>query len=149
MNSMQKGIVALAIGLGLGASALADDLPYRLGPVQVITRIQIKPGKQFEYWAQLSTKWRKVEEEMKREGLLLSYAVYRGDNHSPQEADTYIVETYPNWAVFDHLDEKMEGVTKKALGNSLKEVMQGEVDRESLRTVLGTETVQQVLFKEE
>jgi quinol monooxygenase YgiN len=148
MNRIQQGLVASVIGLGLGAAALADDLPYKLGPVQVITRIQIKPGKQFEYWAQLSTQWRKVEEEMKREGLLLSYAVYRGDNHTPQEADTYIVETYANWAVFDHLDEKMEGVMKKALGDSLKNVVQGQAERESLRTVLGTETVQQVLFKD-
>jgi hypothetical protein len=53
---------------------------------------------------------------------------------------------YPNFAVFDGLDSKMDAISNKVFG-SMSAAETAEVDREKLRKLLGTELIRELVLK--
>ena len=145
-HSMKLACAAASLALCC-AAASADGLPYKAGPVVVVTSIKIKEGHFFDYWTFLRTQWREENEAAKKAGIVLSYEVLSAQPKTPNEADLYLVITYPNYAALDNLDEKMSAIDEKLWG-SLKQAAKEDADRNSIRTVLGSETLQVYGFKE-
>jgi hypothetical protein len=56
----------------------------------------------------------------------------------------YIVETYPNMAVFDTITDKMTVISAKVFG-SLKQADQADANREEVRKILGTEMIREMV----
>jgi hypothetical protein len=139
-------MVGLISCASVGLSVAADELPYKQGPVTVVSSIKIKEGKFFDYWKFLNSAWRQENEEAKKQGLVLSYTIYQASPKTPADPDLYLVITYPNMAVFDTIDEKMAVIDKKIWG-SLQEAAKTDADRESIRTVLGSEMIRELDFK--
>lgn len=127
-------------------TVLADELPYKAGPVVIVSSIKIKEGHFLDYWTFLNTKWKAENEEAKKQGIVVSYEILSAQPKSPQEPDLLLVITYPNYAALDTIDEKMSAIDKKLWG-SLKEAAQEDANRDSIRTVLGSETFQVMNFK--
>jgi hypothetical protein len=142
MQWFQVGLLGvLACGL-----CVADELPYKVGTVTQVTSIKIKEGKFFDYWTFLSTSYRQEMEAAKKEGIVVSYTVFQANPKTPQDPDLYLVVEYPNLATLDTIDEKMAAIDKKVWG-SLKQASQSDSGRESIRTVLGSELVRELKFK--
>jgi len=53
---------------------------------------------------------------------------------------------YKNWAALDGLGSKLDAVSAQVEG-SVEKANQAEVDRAKIRTVLGSNTVQEALLK--
>lgn len=128
----------------LGTSAFAAD--YTDGPVVVRTAIRTVDGHFDDYVHWLDTVWKKQEEAAKKAGILTGYTVLFAQPRGPKDADIYLVEFYPNWAAFDGIDQKMERIGKQIWG-SRKQASAGEVSRGKIRTILGSEVVQEVTLK--
>ena len=139
-------LASAAATLAFCCAASADEIPYKAGSVVVVSAIKIKEGHFLDYWNFLSTKWRQENEEAKKQGIVLSYEVLNAQAKSPNEPDLYLVITYPNYAALDNLDQKMSAIDKQLWG-SLKQASQADAERESIRTVLGSETLQVYNFK--
>ncbi|MEA3151353.1 MAG: hypothetical protein QOD56_2292 [Gammaproteobacteria bacterium] len=145
-KNILKALLVGCVGIVCGSLAAADELPYKEGPVAMVTSIKIKEGKFFDYWAFLSTSWRQENEEAKKQGLVLSYTIYGAQPKTPSDPDLYLVVMYANFAALDGLDEKMALIDKKIWG-SLKDAAKSDADRESIRTILGTEVIREMDFK--
>jgi hypothetical protein len=76
----------------------------------------------------------------------VSYAIFSANPKTPQEPDLYLVVEYPNLAALDGIDEKMGAIDKKIWG-SLKQASQSDAEREAIRTVLGSEIIRQLHFR--
>jgi hypothetical protein len=128
------------------AVCVADELPYKEGTVTQVSSIKIKEGHFLDYWTFLSTSWRQEMDAAKKQGIVVSYTIMQANPKTPQEPDLYLVVEYPNLAALDGIDEKMGAIDKKIWG-SLKQAGQSDAARDSIRTVLGSELVRELKFK--
>lgn len=128
---------------GLAASA-QDALPYKDGVVVVVTSVRTQPGKFNEYFRYLSGPYSQIMDQAKKEGVISSYRFYGAQPKSPDEPDLYIVETYPNMAVFDTITDKMTAISSKVFG-SLKQSDEADANREEIRRILGSELIRELV----
>jgi hypothetical protein len=94
----------------------------------------------------LATTYKGLLEEQKKAGLVVDYAVYGARAGSPSEPDLILSVTYKNWAALDGLEDKIEPITSKAFGSEEK-ANQASINRESMREVLGSEMIQELILK--
>lgn len=147
MKSFARGLQAIGCALLLatiGTSAFATD--YTDGPVVVRTAVRTVDGHFDDYVHWLDTVWVKQEEASKKAGIITDYKVLLAQPRGPQDADIYLIEFYPNWAAFDGIDTKEEAISKEIFG-SLTQANTGEASRGKIRTILGSEVMQQVTLK--
>jgi hypothetical protein len=128
------------------SAALAEEHPYTEGPVVNISSIRTEYGKFDDYMNYLNTTWKQTQEASKKAGHILSYRVLAAEPRSPADPDLYLVITYKNWAALDDALAKNDAITT-AVEGSLETANKAAVDRGKMRTVLGSETVQELLLK--
>ena len=146
MSLSYKRLFCAALLTLTSAMALADDRAYTNGPVVAVNYIRTKPGMFDTYMAWLGGERKKEMEAYKKAGIILSYSVYSVQPRSPQEADVILTITYKNWATLDGLTEKTDVIDKQIFG-SMDNANKASISRESMREVLGSDTIQELLFK--
>lgn len=129
------------------APAGAQERPYSDGPVTVVTSVKVAEGQFDNYMAYLAKTYKPVMEAQKQAGLVLRYAVYDRTKHPNEEADLYLVVTYPNMAAFDGLRDKSEAVASKVTGLSREKAAAASADRGKMRTILGDEMIRELVLK--
>jgi hypothetical protein len=128
-----------------GSAAIAQDaLPYKDGVVVVVTSVRTQPGKFNDYFRYLSGPYSRMMDQAKKDGIITSYSFYSAQPKSPDQPDLYIVETYPNMAVFDTLTDKMTAISNKVFG-SLRQADEADANREEIRKILGTEQIRELV----
>ena len=145
---MFKKIALLAaLASTLGTAAIADEArAYKEGPVSVISFIKVKPGQFDNYMKYLDSQYRPLMEEFTKGKVILGYKIYQGQAHNPHDADLILSVTYANMAALDNLNERTDAITEQLLGDRAKR-NQKAADRESMREVLGTETIRELVLK--
>ncbi|MDR3419363.1 MAG: hypothetical protein P4L83_24560 [Nevskia sp.] len=145
---MYKKIAAvsfLAALTGLTAPAGADDKPYKEGSVTEVAWIRVKDGKMNDYVTYLNGAYKQEMEAEKKAGIITDYRVYEVAPRRPEDANLILTTTYPNYAALDRTAE-IDAIAVKVEG-SLKATDQGVVDRGSIRTILGSELIQELILK--
>jgi L-rhamnose mutarotase len=135
-----------ALGLACASGTFAQDTKvYKEGPVTDVSFIKVKPGQFDNYMKWLDGPWKKLMEAQKQAGLITSYAVYASQPRNPQEADVILAVTFPNMAALDRADEA-DAVAAKVLGSSTQQD-KGTIDRGSMREVLGSQLMREMILK--
>jgi hypothetical protein len=146
MKKVTASLLALTFGLLLAVNANAQDSKYfKNGPVTQLTYVKVKPGKFDEYMGFIDTSYKSLMEANKKAGLILSYAVYQASPRSPQEPDLILSVTTANYAALDK-DDEMDAVAAKVMGSTDAQ-SKGAADRESLREILGSEIIREMILK--
>ena len=147
LKSRALGALAglLAI-VALGGTATAADRPFTDGPVSVVTSVRTEPGQANAYMKYLASTYKPMMEEAKKAGHILGYAVYTTRARSADDPDMYLVVTYKNMAAFDGLDDRMDAIQEKMVG-SMDQRDAATVARGKMRTILGSEMIQQMILK--
>jgi hypothetical protein len=133
--------------LALCGIATGQERPYKDGPVLMVTSVKVMDGQYENYMQFLATNWRRSMEASKEAGIVLDYGVYNASPRGPEDADLYLVTTYPNMAMLDGLDEKMDPIMAKVLKMNLAQREEATGKRTVMRTILGTEMLRRVEFK--
>lgn len=126
--------------------AEAQEKPYTEGSVWEISLIKTKMPFFNDYMKNLSNGWKKVMDEAKKQGLIVSYMVLSSMPRNPQDWDLALMIEYKNMAALDGLSEKMENISGKLFGGQ-QEVQNASVKRNDLREILGNKMARQLLFK--
>ena len=146
----QMSIALISSTIGLAAlptqDALANGADYNDGPVVNVSAIRTVDGHFDDYMHWLSTTWKKQEEAAKKAGLVLGYHVYTAEPRGPNDPDIYLVVEYKNWAAFDGLGSKLDAVSAQIEG-SVEKADQARAARGKIRTVLGSQTIQEAVLK--
>lgn len=140
---ISRWLLAIALATCATTAFSQDALPYKEGAVVVVTSVRTQPGKFNEYFRYLSGPYSRIMDQAKKDGLLLNYSFMNAQPRSPHDADLYIVETYPNMAVFDTMSEKMTTISNKVFG-SLKQADEADANREEIRQILGVEMLREL-----
>jgi len=145
-RSILYSFTALALAI-ISTAAVAQDedtLPYKEGPVTIVTSVRTQPGKFNEYFRYLAGPYSKTMDEAKKQGVITAYSFYAASPKSPNEPDLYLVETYPNMAALDTATQKMTAIDRKIYG-SIKASDKGFADRGEIRTILGSEMIRELI----
>ena len=137
---------ALLLLTVLTSVALADGRDWNDGPVINVASIRTVDGHFDDYMHWLATGLKKQQEAAKAAGLILSYRVMVVEARNPHDPDIYLVTEYKNWAALDHLGGKFDSLTTQVVG-SVEKGNQEQADRAKIRTVLGSQTMQEALLK--
>lgn len=133
--------------LALAGIAAAQDRPYTEGPVTVVTSVKVMDGQYQNYMRFLADSWRRTMEASKEAGLVVDYRVYDASPRREDDADVYLVTTYPNMAAFDGMTERMDPIMAKVSKLNLAQREEAAGKRTVMRTILGSEMVREVVFK--
>ncbi|TLY66808.1 MAG: hypothetical protein E6K46_12290 [Gammaproteobacteria bacterium] len=125
---------------------MADGRDWNDGPVINVASIRTVDGHFDDYMHWLATTYKKQQEAAKAAGLILSYRVMVVEARNPHDPDIYLVTEYKNWAALDHLGGKFDSLTTQVVG-SVEKGNQEQADRAKIRTVLGSQTMQEALLK--
>jgi hypothetical protein len=156
-------LVALAVSLLIAADSPVSEaakkngeeqdpaikragLPYKEGSVYSLVFVRTKPGTTNEYLRSAATGWRNLVEDMKKEGLILSYKVFVGSAANKEDWDVMLLVEYKNMAALDGLEEKIQALAAKSLGPE-DMVKAGYIKRNETREVLGEKVVREVILK--
>ena len=140
-------IASLLLLLSLAAPLAAQDRAWSEGPVTNVTAVKVVDGQFDTYMAHLQKNWKGMMEEAKKAGYVLDYRVYGAQAHNPQEADLYLVVTYPNMAMLDGMQAKMDPILKQVLKMTPREAEEASGKRVVMRTILGEELLRELVLK--
>jgi hypothetical protein len=130
----------------LSAPALAQEHPYTEGPVVNVARIRTENGHFDDYMKYVATTWKAEQEASKKAGYIVDYQVITVEPRGPDDADLLLITTYKNWAALDGQIEKGDAIAKQIEG-SVAASNQGALDRNKIRRVLGSSTMQVLNLK--
>ncbi len=140
-------IAVAALTMGAISPVFADDgKSYTEGPISEVTSIRTKPGMFDAYMKWLDTTGKQLREDEKKAGLIVDYAVYATRPRSAGDPDIYLVITYKNMAALDGLEDRVEPIMRK-IWSTRDAANKANVDRESLREILGSQIIRQLNLK--
>lgn len=129
-------------------SALAQDTrPYSEGSVTVVTAVKVAEGQYDNYMGYLAKTYKPLMEAQKKAGHILAWNVYATRPRSADEADVYLTVTYANMAAFDGMYERMSPIQREITGMSREQTQQAAAGRGSMRTILGSEVIRELVLK--
>ena len=145
---MYKQIAALSIlvaSTGLASIAVADDKPYKEGAVTDVAWIRIKDGKLNDYMGYLKGPFKAEMDAQKQAGIVIDYHIFQVEPRSPHDPNLILTITYPNYAALDRTAD-LDAISVKVEG-SLKATDQNFADRGTVRKILGSELIQELIPK--
>lgn len=123
-----------------------EDRPYTEGPVTDVAFVRTKPGKFDEYMKWIATVWKQENDEAKKAGFVIGYRVSTSEPRNATDPDIILEITYPNMATLDGLTEKYDTIAEKIEG-SVRKSNENDIDRGSLRDVLGSVLTRELVLK--
>jgi len=132
----------VAASLCLGQS----DAPYTEGPVWTISMIKTKPGMADDYLKNLAQIYKAVNDEAKKQGIIMDYKILLGNDSTPQDFDILLMQEFKNMAAFDGLREKTDPIARKLIGSEDVQ-RQGAVKRMEIREIMGNKLMREIILK--
>lgn len=142
-------LVPLAASLILTVSTAplsAQDRPYTEGTVWAITMVRATDGMQDDYLQNLATTWKRINDEAKKQNLIVSYHVIRTNASGPNDWDLLLMTEYRNWAALDGLSAKTDAITRGIIGG-VDQNRALATKRLEIRRLLGTKNGQELILK--
>ena len=136
------GVLSLGSVFAYGQEAK----PYTEGTVWNVTMIRVKPGMFEVYMRDVLPMRKKLDEEAKKQGVLLSSHVLSGNSSGRDDFDVLILDEYKNWAAFDGMTAKYDAMMSKIVGAEDKQV-QVMMKRTDIREILGEKNMQELVIK--
>ena len=145
MKHIQIGIAALL--LAIAGLAGAQDRRYAEGPVLAVTSVKIMDGQFENYMKFLDGTYKSSMDAAKKAGLILDYSVFSASPRKADDADLYLVVTYPNMAALDGLDDKMEPIMSSVTRMNVGQRDEASGKRTVMRTIMGSELLRELKLK--
>ncbi|MFZ1292101.1 MAG: hypothetical protein WAR79_18550 [Melioribacteraceae bacterium] len=139
-------LLIVVITILISNRAEAQERTYTEGTVWDISLIKTKSPYFNDYMNNLNIGWRKVMDEAKNEGIILSYMVLSQNPQNPGDWDLALLIEYKNMAALDGLRDKMEKIQSKLFGGR-QTIQDAAVKRNELREMLGNRLTRQLIFK--
>ena len=147
MKRFRDGLLCSLLLMLLALPCLAQERPYKDGPVVVVTSVKIVDGQFENYMSYLNANWRPIMAASQKAGIVTDYHVYGAQAHNPNEPDLYLVVSYPNMAAFDGIQEKMEPIQAKVTHMDYKQADESSGKRTVMRNILGEMMLRELVFK--
>ena len=140
-----SSLIVLILTLSIVVVAQVNR-PFRNGSVWSIGFIQMKPGMDTAYLNYIATDWKRNQEAMKKDGLILSYKVLTTEAHGSDDWNIMLMTEYKNLATMEANEVKADNLAQTVSGNDEKQ-MQGYRDRLQIREVLENRLAREIVLE--
>jgi len=131
-NRVLTGSLVVSLLL-LGVSVFAQvNRPYRNGSVWDVGFIRMKPGMETAYLNYVATDWKREQEELKKDGQILSYKVLQTEGHGSNDWNLMLMTEYEDMATMEANVAKEDALVQRVIGNDEKQ-RQGYRERLEIR----------------
>jgi len=124
----------------------AQKKPWTEGSVWSVSMIRVKPGMFDVYMREVLPMRKRINDEAKKQGLLISSHVLAGNATGRDDFDVMFMDEYKNWAAFDGMTGKYDAIMSKLVGSEEKQV-QLMTKRTEVREILGDKVMQELIVK--
>ncbi len=138
-------LIALMLTLSVVAFAQVNR-PYHSGTVWDIGFIRMKPGMESAYLHYIATDWKRNQEAMKKEGLILSYKVLTTEAHGATDWNIMLMTEYKDLATMEANEAKGDALVQKVVGDDEKQ-RQGYRERLEVREVMGGRLAREIVLE--
>ena len=139
------GIAVLVSIFSLASSSLAQEAPYTEGSVWAISLIRVKTGMFDDYVKTLNDQTKKVYEQAKKEGLVLSYKVISAPAANRDDWNLMLMVEFKNMAALDETDAKFRAINLKLFS---QEQQKKQVQaRAEIREIIGDKLGRELILK--
>jgi hypothetical protein len=143
-------IGVLVVFLLVAAAALTvyaqTARPFHTGSAWDIAFIRIKPGMDSAYLNHIAGEWKREQDAMKKEGLIVSYKVIQTEAHGPNDWNLLLMTEYKNLAAMEAAEPKIDALGQQLSGGDEK-MRQGYRDRLEIREVLGSRIGREIVLE--
>jgi hypothetical protein len=139
-------LLACCLLAAVSSLAAAQEKPWTEGTVWSISMIRVKPGMFDVYMREVLPMRKKINEEAKKQGLLVSSHVFSGNANGRDDFDVMFLDEYKNWAAFDGMTAKYYAIMRNVVGPEDKQV-QVMTKRTEVREILGDKVMQEMVIK--
>jgi hypothetical protein len=146
MSFAKGALFALLAIFALAQPGYAQDKPYKEGTVWDVTFVKVKPGMLDTYLRDLGANRKKLMEQAKKDGLIVSERILSGQSFGREDWDLMLMVEYKNWAAFDGLSDKFRALAEKMVGSEEKQT-QMMLKRTEVREILGGKTMQEITLR--
>jgi len=140
--------VAFVVSLLVAGVSLFGQMhrPYRNGSVWDLEFIQIKPGMDPAYLGWVASDWKKEQEALKAQGIILSYKVMQTEGHTPGDWNLILMSEFKDLASLEVNEAKADAVAQQVSGNEEKQ-MEGYKERAAIREVMGSRLAREIVLE--
>jgi hypothetical protein len=145
----KKGTLAVLVVsfLILGISVFAQvKRPWHNGSVWAMSFIHMKPGMDTAYLNYVASDWKKLQETLKAQGVILSYKVLETEGHTPADWNLILMVQYKDLASLETNEAKEDAVLQQVAGDDQKQ-MQGYKERAEIREVTGARVAREIILE--
>lgn len=140
-----SSLIALILTLSIVVVAQVSR-PYRNGSVWNVAFIRMKPGMDTAYLNYIATDWKRNQEALKKDGLILSYKVLTTEAHGAADFNIMLMTEYKNLATMEANENKADALAQKVIGDDQKQ-MQGYKERLEIREVLQDRLAREIVLE--
>lgn len=147
--SKQRVLAGLLVAtfLLLSVSVYAQmSRPWRNGSVWQVAFIRIKPGMDTAYLTYLTGDWKREQEALKAEGMILSYKVLTTEGHTVGDWNMMLMTEYKDLATLEANEAKADALVQRVIGNDQTQ-QQGYRDRLEIREVTGVRLAREIVLE--
>ena len=146
LNRILTGAI-IALVLTLSVVVLAQvNRPYRNGSVWDVAFIRMKPGMDTAYLNYIATDWKRNQEALKKDGLILSYKVLTTEAHGSNDWNIMLMTEYKDMATMEANEAKADALAQRVIGNDQKQ-LQGYRERLEIREVMGNRLAREIVLE--
>jgi hypothetical protein len=136
-------LIVLALSVVVFAQV---NRPYRNGSVWNVAFIRMKPGMDTAYLNYIATDWKRNQEALKKEGVILSYKVLTTEAHGAADFNILLMTEYKDLATMEANDAKEDNIAQQVVGNDAKQI-QGYKDRLEIREVMQDRLAREIVLE--
>ncbi len=136
-------LVVLAAALAVGQMV---NRPFHNGSVWTIAFIRTHAGMDNAYLTYLTTDWKREQEALKQEGIILSYKVLTTEPHAATDFNVMLMVEYKDIATMEANEAKTDALGQKLFGSDEK-IQQGYKNRAEMRDVLGDRLAREIILE--
>ena len=120
--------------------------PYRNGSVWDVAFIRVRPGMDTAYLNYLATDWKRNQEALRTEGIILSYRVLTTEAHGTNDWNLLLMTEYRDLATMEANETRADAVAQRVVGNDQTQ-MQGYRNRAEIREVMGSRLAREIILE--
>ena len=138
-------LITLVLALSVVVFAQVNR-PYRNGSVWTVSFIRMKPGMDTAYLNYIATDWKRNQETLKKDGLILSYKVLTTEAHGATDWNMMLMTEYKDMATMEANEAKADALAQRVIGDDEKQ-RQGYRERLEVREVMGTRLAREIVLE--
>jgi len=119
---------------------------YKNGAVWIVLFVRTLPGKDPIYFNYLADVWKRQQELLKQDGVVLDYKVLQTNQIHKDDFNVLVMTQYKSRASIDENQGKLDTVVRQVVGKD-EVTMAAYRERETVRRVFGGKICREVIFR--